>query len=170
MIPSSKRSAARAAAFPDVGHNHAACLSDALDRAKSAFETKGLRLTSLRQHVFEEIAASHHAMGAYDVLARLAEKGQRLAPISIYRALDALLEAGIIHRLESKNAFFACHSRHPDDRDQLVLACDTCSRVAEVPGDAVFAAIDAAAAGVQFRTSRRVTEVTGLCADCQRQG
>ena len=58
--------------------------------------------------MFEEIAATHASIGAYDILAKLAEKGTRLAPISVYRAIDALLEAGVIHRLESKNAFFAC--------------------------------------------------------------
>ena len=61
--------------------------------------------------MFEEIAATHASIGAYDILAKLAEKGTRLAPISVYRAIDALLEAGVIHRLESKNAFFACR-RH----------------------------------------------------------
>ncbi len=155
-----------AEAFPAPQHNHAPCVSHALDRAQRAFDTQGLKLTELRKRVFEEIAGSHHAVGAYDVLNRLAEKGSRLAPISVYRAIDALLVAGVIHRLESKNAFFACHAPHTADRDQLILACERCGRVAEVPGEPVFEAIAAAAAEARFIPKRTVAEVTGLCADC----
>ncbi len=107
-----------------------------MERARAAFSDKGLKLTPLRQSVFQEIAASHKAIGAYDVLDRLAAKGERLAPISVYRAIDALVAAGIVHRFESRNAFFACHAGH--DMRQLVLACETCGRVAEVDGDKVF--------------------------------
>jgi len=143
------------------------CVALALDRAQQAFEAKGLRLTELRRRVLEEIAASHHAIGAYDILERLRDKGIRLAPISVYRAIDALLSAGVIHRLESRNAFFACHAAHAGDSDQLVLACDRCGRVAEVPGGPVFDAIASAARDALFQPGRTVAEVNGLCADCR---
>ena len=156
------------APFPTPGHNHSPCLKRALDRAQQAFETKGLRLTDLRRRVFEEIAGSHHAVGAYDILDRLSKQGgSRLAPISVYRAIDALLSAGVIHRLESKNAFFACHSTHMSERDQLILACEQCGRVAEVTAEPVFEAIVRAAGDARFTPVRTVAEVTGRCADCQ---
>ena len=129
--------AAASNAFPAPEHDHDRCLAEAMERARAAFSDKGLKLTPLRQSVFREIAASHKAIGAYDVLDRLAAKGERLAPISVYRAIDALVAAGIVHRFESRNAFFACHAGH--DMRQLVLACETCGRVAEVDGDKVFA-------------------------------
>ena len=69
-----------------------------------------MRLTDLRRRVLAEISGSHRAVGAYDVQQSLAAKGIRLAPISIYRALDALVAAGIVHRLESRNAYFACRA------------------------------------------------------------
>ena len=111
-----------------------------MERAREAFKSKGLKLTPLRQSVFQEIAGSHRAIGAYEVLDKLAAKGERLAPISVYRAIDALVTAGLVHRFESRNAFFACHAGH--EMRQLILACETCGRVAEVDGDKVFAAID----------------------------
>ena len=101
-----------------------------MERARQAFQNKGLKLTPLRQSVFREIAASHKAIGAYEVLDRLAVRGERLAPISVYRAIEALVAAGIVHRFESRNAFFACHAGH--EMRQLVLACEACGRVAEV--------------------------------------
>jgi Fur family zinc uptake transcriptional regulator len=159
--------AAASNAFPAPEHDHDRCLAEAMERARAAFSDKGLKLTPLRQSVFQEIAASHKAIGAYDVLDRLAAKGERLAPISVYRAIDALVAAGIVHRFESRNAFFACHAGH--DMRQLVLACETCGRVAEVDADKVFLAIDAAARSAGFSTMGAVVEVKGLCAGCAGQ-
>jgi Fur family transcriptional regulator, zinc uptake regulator len=156
--------AAASNAFPAPEHDHDRCLAEAMERAREAFRTKGLKLTPLRQSVFQEIAGSHRAIGAYEVLDKLATRGERLAPISVYRAIDALVAAGLVHRFESRNAFFACHAGH--EMRQLVLACETCGRVAEVDGDKVFAAIDAAAGPASFSAKGAVVEAWGLCATC----
>lgn len=153
--------------FPEPGHDHDHCVSDVLVRAEALFEAKGIRMTPLRRQVLEEIAASHRAVGAYDLLDRLARKtDKRLAPISVYRALDSLLEAGVVHRLESRNAFFACHAPHASDRRQIILACEKCGMVLEVPGDAIFRDIAAAAARFEFTPARPLVEVLGTCRSC----
>jgi Fur family zinc uptake transcriptional regulator len=151
-------------AFPAPEHDHDLCLEEAMERARAAFQSKGLKLTPLRQSVFREIAASHKAIGAYEVLDRLASRGDRLAPISVYRAIEALVTAGIVHRFESRNAFFACHTGH--QMRQLVLACEGCGRVAEADADAVFAAIDSCTERAGFAAKGAVVEVWGVCASC----
>ena len=158
-----------APSFPGPGHNHSACLTQTLDRARLAFETHGLRLTDLRLRVFTQIAASHHAVGAYDIIEQLSHEGTRLAPVSVYRAIDALIEAGVVHRLESKNAFFACHANHASQRQNVVLSCVTCGVIAEVDGEAVFACLDALAAAQKFEQASRIVEVTGRCAHCTQK-
>lgn len=154
-------------AFPAPEHDHDLCLEEAMERARAAFQNRGLRLTPLRQSVFRELAASHKAIGAYEVLDKLAARGERLAPISVYRAIDALVSAGIVHRFESRNAYFACHAGHEVRR--LVLACEACSRVAEVDGNPVFGAIDQSAGLAGFSARSAVVEVWGLCANCAGQ-
>lgn len=154
-------------AFPDPDHNHGSCQTALLHRASEQFEARGMKLTDLRRRVLEEIAASHQALGAYDILDRLASKGPRLAPISVYRAIDALHEAGLVHRLESRNAFFACHTGHAPERDQVILSCDRCGRVAELAGEQVFAALKAVVDTARFDVRRMVTEVSGICATCR---
>jgi len=143
-------------------------MEDTLRRAASAFEARGLKLTPLRQRVLEEVAGSHHAIGAYEILERLAKKERtRMAPISVYRALEALLEMGVVHRLESRNAYFACHAPHgKHGARQVVLACERCATVAEVGTPAAFDAIDGAARGTGFRPTHVMVEVTGVCASC----
>ncbi len=153
-------------AFPLPGHDHMPCMADALERAQAAFAARHVRLTELRRLVFEEIAASHNAVGAYEILDRLAHKGTRLAPISVYRALDALREAGVVHRLESRNAYFACHAAHGVGSVQVVLNCAKCGSIAEVGGESVLRSIEAAATRAGFRAEASIVEVNGLCGHC----
>ena len=126
-----------------------------------------MRLTPLREAVFQEIAAaSHQAIGAYEVLERMATRGERLAPISVYRAIDALVAAGIVHRFESRNAFFACHAGH--EQRQLVLACERATRGGSGRRQGVLPPSTGRPASVFAAGARQgaVVEVWGLCANC----
>jgi Fur family zinc uptake transcriptional regulator len=139
-----------------------------MEQATVIFAEKNIRFTDLRRKVFEEIASTHASVGAYEVLDRLAKKGTRLAPISVYRALDALLEAGVVHRLESKNAYFACRrmDKPRTGRPPIFLSCEKCGAVQEVDGDEIFHAIDSAASDASFETRVRFVEVSGTCQEC----
>lgn len=143
-------------------------LKTSIDRATAIFAERNIRFTDLRRKVFEEIASTQASVGAYEVLDRLAKKGTRLAPISVYRALDALLDAGVVHRLESKNAYFACGRLHqaPTGRRPIFLSCEKCGTVQEVDGDHIFQAIDEAARGANFEPRVRFVEVSGTCQRC----
>lgn len=139
-----------------------------VDRANTIFTEKNLRFTDLRRKVFEEIALTTASVGAYEVLDRLAKKGTRLAPISVYRALDALLEAGVVHRLESKNAYFACRHLHQPrtGRRPMFLSCEHCGTVQEVDGQDIFDSIDIASRSGKFEPRVKFVEVSGTCHDC----
>lgn len=155
--------------FPAPGQQNGKRLTQAVERTNRVFEQKKLRFTKLRQQVYEEIAGIHTSIGAYEILDRLATKGTRLAPISIYRAIDALMEAGVIHRLESKNAFFAC--RRPEHgfekgRRPLILACEKCGTVAEVDSGVIFETIETMAEAAKFKPRVKFVEVSGLCPRC----
>jgi Fur family zinc uptake transcriptional regulator len=139
-----------------------------IERAETAFREQGLRLTELRRLVLEEVASSHKAIGAYDVLERLfAKEGRRLAPISVYRALDTLVAAGVVHRLESRNAYFACHAGHAANRRQIVFSCEQCGAVAEVSETQVFNGIAKAADTLGFHMTQVLVEVSGTCMACR---
>lgn len=156
--------------FPPPGPHNARRVEQAIKRAEVIFDERNLRFTKLRQQVFEEIVAAHGSVGAYEILGRIAERGTRLAPISVYRALDALLEAGVIHRLESKNAFFACRRLHSDDfvtgRRPLFLSCEKCGAVAEVDSEGIFDIVERVAKSAQFKPRVKFVEVTGTCPRC----
>ena len=87
--------------------DHAARGPAALAEAESACAARGLRLTPIRRQVLNALYATHRPMSAYDLIDRLAAEGgaKRLAPITVYRALDFLMENGFVHELESRNAY-----------------------------------------------------------------
>ncbi|MGH1419713.1 MAG: Fur family transcriptional regulator [Hyphomicrobiaceae bacterium] len=145
-------------------------LSAAVNHAREQFEQQKLRFTDLRQQVFTEIASTHSAIGAYDIIDRLSEKGTRLAPISVYRSIDALMETGVIHRLESKNAYFACRRHeHGKKGRPIFLACEVCGGVQEVGAQIVFDTIKGLAQSTGFQPKVKFVEVSGVCRDCAKK-
>ena len=105
-------------------HDHSHCVHSALSEADVLCAQKGLRLTALRRRVLELVWQSHKPLGAYDILAVLSEQdGRRAAPPTVYRALDFLLDNGLVHRIASLNAFIGCsHPEHAHQGQFLKLA------------------------------------------------
>lgn len=154
---------------PDLAfaaHDHAHCASDALARAEALVAEKGLRLTPVRRRVLEILLEAHRALGAYDVLTRLAAEGFGNQPPVAYRALDFLEEQGLAHRIRRLNAFTAC--MHPGETHApAFLICRGCDAVAEAPAAPVLVALEAAAADTGFVIERSNIEALGLCPACQ---
>lgn len=149
-----------------VAHDHAACRAAALAQAEAVAEAQGLRLTPVRRATLEILLEAHKALGAYDVLDRLAEHGFARQPPVAYRALDFLVEHGLAHRIRRLNAFAAC--MHPGEPHMpAFLICAECHSLAEAPGTAVAEALKAAAATVGFAIERMNVEAIGLCPACQ---
>ncbi len=158
----------KSAAGKSVGDEEDAKLVDIIDRARTSFAEQSLRFTDLREQVFTEIASTRGSIGAYEILERLAEKGTRLAPISVYRSIDALMEAGVIHRLESKNAFFACRRHEHGGRGRpIFLSCEKCGCVTEVSAQPIFDKINELSSGAGFHAKVKFVEVSGLCSACE---
>lgn len=147
-------------------HDHAHCTGDVMARAEAITAANGARLTPVRRRVLEILLEAHRAMGAYDVLQRLAAEGFGNQPPVAYRALDFLVEQGLAHRIQRLNAFTAC--MHPGtSHAPAFLICRSCNTVAEAPVAPVRAALDAAAAELGFAVERANIEALGLCPACR---
>ena len=148
-------------------HDHAHCVSSALAEADTLCERSGVRLTALRKRVLELVWQSHKPLGAYDILAELsAQDGRRAAPPTVYRALDFLLENGLVHRIASLNAFIGCsHPARPHQGQFLI--CRNCHTAIELQQPSISEASDSAAGQVRFQVEAQTVEVVGLCAPCR---
>lgn len=128
-------------------------------------EHGGHRLTDPRRHVLEIIAAQEKPIGAYDILAALSEKMDRPGPPTAYRAIDFWIKEGFIHRIDSLNAFVACHSDHHHEGSQFMV-CDSCGRVIEAHLCDLPQPLVDKAKTAHFKTTRWNIELHGTCAEC----
>jgi Fur family zinc uptake transcriptional regulator len=149
-------------------HDHARCAADAIGHAEAICAREGLRFTAQRRQVLEALLEDHVPASAYDVIDRLGAIGHRPAPISVYRALDFLVEHNLAHRIESRSAYIAC-DRGDDCAPgaTLFLVCDRCGAAAEAPSEALGRLVNAETVGRGFQPRQRVLEVRGLCARCR---
>jgi Fur family zinc uptake transcriptional regulator len=149
-----------------AAHDHARCAAGILARADQIAAARGLRLTPVRRRALQILLAEHRALGAYEVLERLAAEGFGNQPPVAYRALEFLVENGLAHRIRRLNAFAAC--THPGEaHSPAFFICARCDIVAEAPGRAIRAAMEEAAAALDFAIERASIEAVGLCPACR---
>lgn len=148
-------------------HDHGECVSEALDTAEHLCVERGVQLTPVRHKVLELIWESHKAVKAYDLLDRLKLLQQTAKPATIYRALDFLIEQGLIHRVESLNAFIGCRCSGRQ-HEQLLLICKQCEEVEERSAAAVMQALSQELGQADFAVHSKAIEVHGICAKCRK--
>lgn len=146
-------------------HNHKACIDSALKRARIVCAQEGARLTPLREQVLSIVWRSHRPIGAYEVLDQLAKNHKSARPPTVYRALDFLIAHGLIHKIESLNAYLGCADAGPH-HDGHFLLCRKCGQAEELADRRLDNAIGRIAQNARFQPDRRVVELTGLCAAC----
>jgi len=147
-----------------------------LDRAAALCASRGAQLTELRRQVLRLVLEAEQPVGAYAVLDRLKGLRAGAAPPTVYRALDFLLEQGLIHKVERLNAYVGCveaghdHAGEGHDHQHQFLICRRCGATAEISDSAVTAALAAAAARAGFALDQITVEAEGLCARCGQAG
>lgn len=145
-----------------------------LDRASSICADKSARLTPLRRQVLGLILDAPQPTGAYDLLDRLRATRDGAAPPTVYRALEFLLENGLIHKLERLSAFVGCiahddpaHASHDDYAHAAqFLICRGCGRVTEIEDHELAHALEDAANRLGFTVGKATIEAEGRCAAC----
>jgi len=127
---------------------------------------KAAGLTHNQQVVFDALSAADKPMTAYEVLALPhTRKAGLKAPLTIYRALDRLIADGLVHRIESLNAFVACGHGHHDHATGFLI-CGDCGRTLEVPLAACESHLAGRARDQGFFVDAVKVEMTGRCPDC----
>ncbi|MBP1849959.1 Fur family transcriptional regulator [Rhizobium halophytocola] len=127
-------------------------------------------LTKNQSLVLGVLQKSEQPLSAYTILERLRDNGFR-APLQVYRALEKLLEGGLVHRLESINSFVACahQSEACCAHAHGVVAfaiCSNCGQVQEFHDHEIEARLGAWASRKAFKPEKTTIELRGLCASC----
>lgn len=151
--------------FMSPGHDHSRCLEEAVAYAAKVCTDRGVRLTALRETVLRLIWSRHEPVKAYELLERLRDHHRSAAPPTVYRALDFLLQEGLIHRIESLNAYVGCGDPRSEHSGQFLI-CQACSDVAELNDPEIGTVLASKASALGFRLERPTIELSGLCPKC----
>ena len=145
-------------------------LGDAwISQVEAACLRRGLQMTVLRREVVGILADADQPLGAYAIIQKLSQAQNRIvAPPTVYRTLDFLVDNGFVVKIESRQAYVACdHLGHDHDHHGIVFSCTKCGRTVEIDSGTIDAEIGVIAERLAFRIERKMFEVDGLCAACR---
>lgn len=143
-------------------------VDDILNKADTLCRDRGVRLTQQRRFVLDLLCRADKPLTAYEILDLMRESTPNPAPPTVYRALEFLLEQGLVHKLESLHAFVGCsHPEHPHASQFLI--CTDCGDVREMDSEALGQSLQSAQDAVGFTPKRQVIELLGTCRQCTRR-
>ena len=138
-----------------------------MQQAEDQCLQRGVRFTPIRRRVLEMIAGASGGLKAYDLLDRLTTEHAAARPPTVYRALEFLIDQGLVHRIESLNAYVACPCPEHAHGFQLLI-CRQCGRVEELHLDEINDRLSQRARELGFRVDRQTIELLGYCDACLR--
>lgn len=123
-------------------------------------------LTKNQSVVLAALKRAETPLTAYEILGLESVRRAGLkAPLTIYRALDKLIAAGLVHRIESINAFLVCERRpHPGPAGFAI--CGNCRKTVELTLTDCEMHLTENARRAGFRVDAMNVEMHGCCADC----
>ncbi len=139
-----------------------------LDTAENLCRERGRRLTPIRRKVLEILLEQGRSVKAYELLEEIRRVQPGAAPPTVYRALDFLIEEGLIHRLDAVNAWSACLDAGGEPHDLLVI-CTNCGAVAEFSDPQLSRQLARKVATAGFVLANHETELRALCNTCHAQ-
>ena len=120
-----------------------------------------------QQIVLDIIEKAKGPLKAYSILFNVQKKGIN-APQQIYRALDKLIEAGKIHKIESKNAFVACKNSNCEVSKATAFSiCESCEIVDEISDTKLSKYLSKFNQKKGMKFKRFNLEFFGLCKKCK---
>ncbi len=152
--------------FKPASHKHQDCLRAAIVAAKNHCDAVGIRLTPIRQRVLELIWQDHEPVKAYDILDKLKQSKSSSAPPTVYRALEFLQDEGLVHKIESLNAYVGCSDPKNIHKGQFFI-CHDCSFVAELDDGEIRHLLQKKAKRFGFEINDEMVEIKGYCQECR---
>lgn len=161
--PSTPTTASRAS-----GRDVQAAVKAGMTHAQAVCAARGAALTETRALVLELLLRREGTAKAYDLLADMQQRQPGVAPMTVYRALDFLVEQGLVHKVASNSSFVVCrHAEHPH-LDPVFMVCAQCGTATEWDDPAMGKHLARALASTGFHAQG--VEIKGECAQCAAAG
>ena len=147
-----------------------ASIESSLKFAEGHCIAQGFKFTKKRKQVLSCLLESDKALSAYELADYCKEKfSSHLPAMSVYRILDFLEKAGLVHRLESAQKYVACSHIAENQEHELsqFLICQSCYHVEEISiGKSFMSTLKQSAENVGFKLTKQELELNSLCGGC----
>ena len=124
-----------------------------------------MQLTANQQRVLTTLQHAKVPLSAYALLQRLRKPGFN-APTQVYRALDRLIQQGLVHRLETLNAYVTCSRQDCKHSFMAFAICNTCGHIDEFADKNLSRSLGCWAKNHTFTPGSAAIEIRGQCATC----
>ncbi|MDR2055313.1 MAG: transcriptional repressor [Desulfovibrio sp.] len=145
----------------------AGAIPDCPIEAENLRRRQGVRLTSLRRSILEILVAADFPVKAYDIIEYMRDKGKRVTPASIYRTLDFLLQNGLVHRVNSLNAYIPCTGKH-SNHILLMFICSECQKTTEIDDQTLYDSMQSRLEELGMSLQGGCIEIQGTCKECMQ--
>jgi Fur family zinc uptake transcriptional regulator len=123
------------------------------------------KLSRNQSEILSCLRKTREPMSAYAILDRVRTVGISHPP-TVYRALNELMQKGMVHRLQSRSAFIACDHGGCDGKFAFAI-CRACGRVVEIPLSDEDQAALLGLAPDEIVPEQVTLEIAGLCQACR---
>jgi Fe2+ or Zn2+ uptake regulation protein len=135
------------------------------DRAASALRERGYRVTPQRLAVHASLVDLGRHVTAERLLEAVSARVPGVSLPTVYSALDALEDAGLVRRVAAGRGPALYDAGAPDHHH---LVCRRCGAVEDLEVNAELGAVVTAAGAQGFSPDRAEVVVHGLCARCRQ--
>jgi Fur family transcriptional regulator, zinc uptake regulator len=146
-------------------NDHKKYVELSLERAENICRELNVRFTKLRKKILLIMLRDHKSNKAYEILEILKKEDPSAKPATVYRALNFLLEYGLIHKLNILNSYVICS--HPLESQKCsFLICNKCNNVSEYCENNLVHELELAANKNNFNIIDAAVEIRGICKEC----
>ena len=136
------------------------------DDPSAALREHGYRVTPQRLEVQRAVEELGRHVTAEEILAAVSARLPSVSLPTVYSALEALEEAGLVRRIAAGRGPALYDARVPDHHH---LVCRRCGRVEDLDAEVTLDEVARLAAGRRFAAERTEVVVHGLCVGCQAE-
>ena len=115
--------------------------------------------------VFKFLSNSKKSFSAYEILHHLRNSGFK-APMTIYRALDTLIDEGIVHKINNEKKYVVCSHNHRN-KNFIFATCKNCKAVIEHHSRNLNKLIKLLCQNSKFKPKKSNLTIEGYCSECK---
>ena len=141
-------------------------MADWTEQARGALEDSGRKSGGAREAVIELLAAENCCLSAQEIVRELDRRDREVGLASVYRALDLLLELGLVQRLDTGEGPSRYERVTPDGEHHHHAVCDSCGELTPFEDDRLERAIELLGRRLDLRVSGHDVVLRGLCPRC----